>query len=104
VTKLLKNYIPTSKVKSDIGNELSYELSESVINIYPKMLLDLEDHQCALGISTFGLSYTTLEDVYNNVSTVMPQKGCHCNDIISELTTIEQCSCNYCHYIFYYYI
>ena len=93
MTKLIQKYIPNSEIESDIGYEVVYKVSESFINIYSKMLIALEDNKHVLGISTFGMSYTTLEDVCNIVSNDVPQEVCEeCFGCIPELETKEHYS------------
>ena len=65
--KLLKKYVSNLVPESDIGSELSYQLSEKYIHNFPKMLMALEEHQIKLGVSSYGLSLTTLEEVFMRV-------------------------------------
>lgn len=51
-------------MKSDVGMELSYDLSEKYSFLFERMLKDLEDNHEHLNINGYGISMTTLEDVF----------------------------------------
>lgn len=52
------------QVHSNIGSELTYLLSESRSSKFEPMLKDLEEHSERLGILSYGISLTTLEEVF----------------------------------------
>ncbi|KAK4876910.1 hypothetical protein RN001_009416 [Aquatica leii] len=64
ITNLLQNYIPDIQVLSDVGSELSYRLSPEKSSIFQPMLENLESQSEHLGILGFGISLTTLEEVF----------------------------------------
>lgn len=64
VTDRLRNYIPDIKVESDVGTELSYLLDEHNIAVFQSMLQDLEANSDALEVESYGISLTTLEEVF----------------------------------------
>ncbi|XP_055533385.1 phospholipid-transporting ATPase ABCA3-like isoform X2 [Wyeomyia smithii] len=64
LTCLLRKYIPGIKVETDIGTELSYILNKEYLHLYQKMLADLEEHTAQCGISSYGISLSTLEEVF----------------------------------------
>ncbi|XP_077296644.1 phospholipid-transporting ATPase ABCA3-like [Arctopsyche grandis] len=67
VTNLLKTHIPVIKLYTDIGSELSYILPEDQSGNFEPMLIDLENRQVELGLVSFGISATTLEEVFMRV-------------------------------------
>ncbi|XP_066151152.1 phospholipid-transporting ATPase ABCA3-like [Euwallacea fornicatus] len=67
VTNLLRKYITTIEVQSNAGSELKYLLSEQESYVFESMLKDLEDHSSDLGINSYGVSLTTLEEVFMKV-------------------------------------
>lgn len=69
VTTLLQRYVPEVRIENDIGTELSYQLADSRAEIFPKMLDDLEHHMTELGLSSYGISMSTLEEVFMSVGT-----------------------------------
>ncbi|CAG9761787.1 unnamed protein product [Ceutorhynchus assimilis] len=67
VTNLLRKHIPNIEVQSNIGSELTYLLAESQSYIFEQMLRDLEQHSLELGVNSYGISLTTLEEVFMQV-------------------------------------
>lgn len=50
-----------------MGSELAYRLAEDQLSVFEEMLSDLENHAKSLGILNYGISLTTLEEVFMNV-------------------------------------
>lgn len=67
VTKLLGKYVPGIEVESEIGSELSYQLPDEHAQKFETMLSELEDAGEQLGLSSYGVSLTTLEEVFLKV-------------------------------------
>ncbi|XP_058461768.1 phospholipid-transporting ATPase ABCA1-like [Malaya genurostris] len=67
VTGLLRNYIVDIAVESNIGSELSYLLQEGHAARFQPMLEALENNVVKLNILDFGISLTTLEEVFMKV-------------------------------------
>lgn len=64
VTNLLRKYIPDLKIETEIGTELSYLLSEQNVSVFQEMLQDLESNSVELDLESYGISLTTLEEVF----------------------------------------
>lgn len=64
VTELLEKYIPDIEIESDIGTELSYQLPESQVGFFEQMFSDLENQRESLHLGGYGVSLTTLEEVF----------------------------------------
>lgn len=67
VTELLRKHIPAIQVQSSVGSELTYLLAEDQLSIFEPMLKDLEENTTALGILNYGISLTTMEEVFMKV-------------------------------------
>lgn len=67
VTELLSTHIPDIQIETDIGSELTYLLKESYIPQFKDLLEDFENNSNELGISSFGVTLTTLEEVFLKV-------------------------------------
>uniref|UniRef100_A0A336L4T4 CSON004232 protein n=1 Tax=Culicoides sonorensis TaxID=179676 RepID=A0A336L4T4_CULSO len=67
VTELLSSHIPDIYIETDIGSELTYLLKESYISQFKELLEDFENNSKDLGISSFGVTLTTLEEVFLKV-------------------------------------
>lgn len=66
-TDIIRSYIPEAQVFSYIGQEATYLLSATHRPIFPKLFRELENDQEKLGISSFGVSITTMEEVFLKV-------------------------------------
>ena len=64
LTNILQKYIPNVTMESNIGSELSYVLNEDYCEIFQDLLEDLESNTETCGISGYGISLTTLEEVF----------------------------------------
>ncbi|XP_055602215.1 phospholipid-transporting ATPase ABCA1-like [Uranotaenia lowii] len=61
---ILRRHIPDVRLDTDIGTELSIILQEEYVKQFQPMLEDLEQQIEACGISSYGISLTTMEDVF----------------------------------------
>lgn len=52
------------QIQSNVGSELTYILSEDQLPVFEKMLKDLEENTEPLGILNYGISLTTMEEVF----------------------------------------
>ncbi|KAF5277493.1 hypothetical protein FQR65_LT03830 [Abscondita terminalis] len=64
ITNLLQNHISDVQFSSDIGSELTYKLSPEHSSIFQPMLEELETNSERLGILSYGISLTNLEEVF----------------------------------------
>lgn len=64
VTDFLGNHIPDIHIETDIGTELTYMLKENYISKFKSLLEDFENHSSILNISSYGVSLTTMEEVF----------------------------------------
>ncbi|XP_053658365.1 phospholipid-transporting ATPase ABCA3-like [Anopheles marshallii] len=67
LTGLLRRHIPTIGIDTDIGSELSYVLNEDFTAVFQDLLRDLEENVEQCGITSYGISLTTLEEVFLRV-------------------------------------
>lgn len=61
--------MPDVKVEYDVGTELSYQLSDKCSQIFNKIFSELESRSNELGVDSYGVSLTTLEEVFMKVGT-----------------------------------
>nr|XP_021189995.2 phospholipid-transporting ATPase ABCA1 [Helicoverpa armigera]WRX06182.1 ABCA1 [Helicoverpa armigera] len=64
ITKFFKVYVPDIKENTNIGSELTYILPSDNVSKFPEMLKEFEAKKEALGVSSYGLSVTSLEEVF----------------------------------------
>ena len=67
VEGVVKSVVSKAEKCTDIGMELSYILPSSATGSFPELFDKLEAERIALGISSFGISVTTLEEVFIKV-------------------------------------
>ncbi|XP_045497087.1 phospholipid-transporting ATPase ABCA1-like [Colias croceus] len=64
VTKFFKTYVPDVRENTNIGSELTYILPNEHVSKFPNMLKKFEEEKAALKVSSYGLSVTSLEEVF----------------------------------------
>lgn len=64
VTDLLREYISDVQVESENERELSYILPEESSNLFPTIFSELENNRSHLKLKGFGVSLTTLEEIF----------------------------------------
>lgn len=64
LTEILAKYIPGIEIETNIGSELTYVLNEDYVGQFKVIFAELEMKTTELGISSFGVSLTTLEEVF----------------------------------------
>ncbi|KAL9700792.1 hypothetical protein quinque_004233 [Culex quinquefasciatus] len=70
VLDLLRKYIPDVRIDTDIGSELSFVLKEDYIRVFQPMLEYLESRMDMCGITSYGISLTTMEESADSISEV----------------------------------
>ncbi|CAH8622676.1 unnamed protein product [Heterobilharzia americana] len=68
VLKLVQQYIPNALIRSDYGEEIRILLPLDSIDQFAKLFQNLELNKTSLGIVNFGVSVTTMEEVFHQVS------------------------------------
>lgn len=68
ITEAVKKFIETAIKSGDISMEVKYQLPASESPNFEQLFLFLENNQDTLGIQTFGISLTTLEEVFLKVA------------------------------------
>ncbi|XP_052870592.1 phospholipid-transporting ATPase ABCA3-like [Anopheles cruzii] len=61
---ILRRHIPDVTFDTDIGSELSFILKEDYIDVFQRLLEDIEQDMAACGITSYGISLTTMEEVF----------------------------------------
>lgn len=64
MTSLLQSHIPDIQIETDIGTELSYLLPERYTSSFQKIFEDIETNAQRIGVTSFGVSLTTMEEVF----------------------------------------
>ena len=64
MTSIVQNFVPDAQLESNISAELSYLLPKESSNKFEALFTHLEENKSNLGISSFGASVTTMEEVF----------------------------------------
>lgn len=73
VDSVIQKYLPDARVKSEINTEIIYALEsedktkETNKDVFPDLFDDLDANKSELGIGSYGISVTTMEDVFIKV-------------------------------------
>eukprot|EP01051_Picozoa_sp_SAG22_P027292 SAG22_NODE_9062_length_612_cov_0.797271_1_plen_155_part_01 len=68
ITAVVTSFVPTAAVRTDIGTEVTYTLPIDQTDNFPKLFIKLQEDSAALGLATFGLTQTSLEEVFLNLA------------------------------------
>lgn len=68
LSRLVTNTVPQAKLLTDIGAEVSFQLPLDATARFPDLLRTLDVRKGELGVEYYGLSVTTLEEVFLKVS------------------------------------
>lgn len=64
ITNLLSNYIPEISIETNVGSELTYVLKEEYVRDFKTIFKEFENKSDELKIDSFGVSLTTMEEVF----------------------------------------
>lgn len=64
IIELILNHVPTSTVLSDVSAELGVQLPMDQIKNFPDLFNEIDENKDRLGIESYGISITTLEEVF----------------------------------------
>lgn len=68
VTDVLREYLPDIRVENENDTEVFYELPDNKVHMFKNIFKDLEDNEKQLKLKSFGVSLTTLEEIFLKVS------------------------------------
>jgi len=87
VTAFVKSYVGTAQLLNDIPGEIAFQMPLSEVPHFKDMFLDLDQRMGALGLHSYGVSVTTLEEVFLRVASgagTMPLAAIAKNDSEAE--------------------
>lgn len=61
---LIRSHVNQSKLLTSVGTEITYSLPESETNKFEKLFQTIEQNMDRLGVVTYGISVTTIEEVF----------------------------------------
>ncbi|XP_055936420.1 phospholipid-transporting ATPase ABCA1-like [Argiope bruennichi] len=72
---LLQKYVPDVTVENELEKDISFRLLSATGEEFADMFEELESHKDELGVISFGITVTTMEDVFLNVSKISDMKS-----------------------------
>lgn len=63
----LRAFLPDVIIGKDSAYEVTFHLDDMKTDVFPQLFEDLDNHMTELGVLSYGVSVTTLEDVFMNV-------------------------------------
>ncbi|KAG4068832.1 hypothetical protein HA402_004980 [Bradysia odoriphaga] len=64
VTGLLRKYLPTLQIDTENESEITYLLPEDQVPHFKEMFRDLEENERNLNLKSYGVSLTTMEEIF----------------------------------------
>ena len=64
VTRIVQSHVPGARLESDVSAELSYVLPQESKGNFSTLFTELDRNRGTLGISSYGASVTTMEEVF----------------------------------------
>lgn len=71
----LRVFLPDVCVGTESSNEVTFHLDDMKTDVFPKLFEDLDSNKDKLGVLSYGVSVTTLEDVFMNVGSDNQESG-----------------------------
>ncbi|GIY69239.1 ATP-binding cassette sub-family A member 3 [Caerostris darwini] len=74
LTSLLRKHVPEVTLRNELEKEISFNLTSDTNSSFGDMFEELENQKRNLGVTSFGITVTTMEDVFLRVSTISDLK------------------------------
>ena len=68
MSNLVLSRIPTALLLTDVGTELTFQLPLNSSNQFQPLFEHIDNNDVALGVQSYGMSVTTLEEVFIKVA------------------------------------
>uniref|UniRef100_A0A8D2HD94 ABC transporter domain-containing protein n=1 Tax=Urocitellus parryii TaxID=9999 RepID=A0A8D2HD94_UROPR len=71
ISAMIQSHVPGAMLEDDIGDELSFVLPKEYTHRFEALFDELEKNQKEMGIANFGVSITTMKEVFFNASLLL---------------------------------
>eukprot|EP01135_Chromosphaera_perkinsii_P003153 Nk52_evm42s236 gene=Nk52_evmTU42s236 len=68
LTKCIKSHVPKAFVAGNLGSEVTFILPSDTVSAFPELFAHLEQSSAKFGFESYGISVTTLEEVFLRVA------------------------------------
>ncbi|GFR23039.1 ATP-binding cassette sub-family A member 17 [Trichonephila clavata] len=77
---ILKSYVPDVKIGNELEKEISFSLPSNSDREFGDMFKELENQKQKLGVTSFGITVTTMEDVFINIANLSETRYKLCSE------------------------
>ncbi|KAL4488927.1 hypothetical protein ABPG72_005714 [Tetrahymena utriculariae] len=74
IKEFIQKFIPQAKILSDVSAEIGFQLKNESISAFPQLFNSLDQNLQQLNIQSYGISITTLEEVFLRVAHLKDEK------------------------------
>jgi ATP-binding cassette subfamily A (ABC1) protein 3 len=68
IKEAIEAHVPDANMLTDVGTEITFQLPLSASDKFPKLFEQVDDHMTELGVRSYGMSVTTLEEVFIKIA------------------------------------
>jgi ATP-binding cassette subfamily A (ABC1) protein 3 len=68
IKEVIENYVPEATMLTDVGTEVTFQLPLSASEKFPSLFEEVDNNLEALGVRSYGMSVTTLEEVFIKIA------------------------------------
>ena len=73
ISNLIFHHVTDARPLSSSGSEMSFQLPFQAVSYFPRLFEELEYNDRKLGINSYGISMTTLEEVFLTIASGLEQ-------------------------------
>jgi hypothetical protein len=86
IAQLVTSKVSGAQMRTDIGTELTFSLPIDQADSFPGLFRSMDSQKSSLGLATFGLTQTSLEEVFLNLAS----SGEHAEETTGTATTADR--------------
>ena len=84
IAQLVTSKVSGAQMRTDIGTEITFSLPIDQTDSFPELFRSMDSQKSSLGLATFGLTQTSLEEVFLNLAST----GEHAEETTGTATTV----------------
>lgn len=89
VTGSLRKYLPTLQIAAENESEISYLLPDDQAQLLHQMFTDLEENERKLNLTGYGVSLTTMEEIFLKIGTKTDKNFAHSSSASETISITE---------------
>lgn len=92
IEEVVSHSVPGADLKSSVASLMTFSLPEGKRELFPNLFAKLQENRHNLGVESFGVSITTLEEVFLRVGEIALEEAGKNEDCLSEMSEKSECS------------